>query len=69
MENKKYTTAGVSLALGMSEVAIKEMFENAKELTFTQIIELSLNSKIKRYTDEANEIKDKLDGFAKLFSK
>lgn len=69
MENKKYTTASIALALGMSESAIKEMFENAKELTFTQIIELSLNSKIKRYTDEANEIKDKLDGFAKLFSK
>lgn len=69
MENKKYTTASIALALGMSENAIKEMFDNAEKLTFTQIIELSLNSKIKRYTDEANEIKDKLDGFAKLFSK
>lgn len=67
-QNKKYATAIVAVALNMSEVSIKEKFDNAKELTFAEIISLAADAKIKRYDDEVKELTDKLTAYNKLFA-
>lgn len=67
-QNKKYATSIVAIALNMSEVSIKEKFDNAKELTFAEIISLAADAKIKRYDDEVKELTDKLTAYNKLFA-
>lgn len=66
-ENKKYTTAAIAIALGLSEASIHAMYNNAKELAFSQIIEIATNPKMKRYDEETAELKEKLSGLAALF--
>lgn len=63
---KKVPTATVALALGMSEVTIKEMYENAKEIEFSEAYKLMENAKMKRFDDEAKKLKDQLIRFGKL---
>lgn len=67
-QNKKFATSIVAIALNMSEVSIKEKFNNAKELTFAEIISLAADAKIKRYDDEVKELTDKLTAYNKLFA-
>lgn len=66
-QNRKFATSIVAIALNMSEVSIKEKFDNAKELTFAEIISLAADAKIKRYDDEVKELTDKLTAYNKLF--
>lgn len=63
---KKVSTAVVAVALGMSEVTIKEMYENAKEIEFSEAYKLMENQKMKRFDDEAKKLKDQLVRFGKL---
>lgn len=63
---KKVSTAVVALALGMSEVTIKEMYENAKEIEFSEAFKLKENLKLKRYNAEAEKLADQLERFGKL---
>lgn len=63
---KKVSTAVVALALGMSEVVIKEMYEGAKEIEFSEAFKLKENPKIKRYDAEAKKLADQLERFGKL---
>lgn len=63
---KKVSTAVVALALGMSEVTIKEMYENAKEIEFSEAFKLKENLKLKRYNTEAEKLADQLERFGKL---
>ena len=46
---KKYNTAAVALALGISEVSI----EDKKGMTLAEILTLSENPKLKKYDEEA----------------
>lgn len=63
---KKVSTAVVALALGMSEVAIREACENAKEIDFAEAFKLMHNQKMKRYNDEAAKLKNQLDRFNRI---
>jgi hypothetical protein len=50
---KKYNTAAVALALGISEVSI----EDKKGMTIAEILTLSENPKLKKYDEEAEKIR------------
>lgn len=50
---KKYSTAAVALALGISEVAIEER----KPMGIGEILILADNPKLKRYNEEAEKIR------------
>jgi hypothetical protein len=63
---KKVPTAVVALALGMSEVAIREACDNAKEIDFAEAFKLMHNPKLKRHTEEAAKLKDQLERFNKI---
>lgn len=63
---KKVSTAVVALALGASEVSIREMCDNAKEIDFAEAFKLMHNPKLKRYNEEADKLKNQLDRFNKI---
>ena len=50
---KKYNTAAVALALGISEISI----EDKKSMTIAEILTLSENPKLKKYDEEADIIR------------
>lgn len=68
-DNIKYTTAAIANALGMSEVSINSMYGGAKELAFSQIIELATNPKMKNYGSETAELKEKLSALESILGK
>jgi len=51
--SKKYNTAAVALALGISELAI----EDRKGMTIGEILILADNPKLKKYDEEAEKIR------------
>ena len=53
---RKYNTAAVALALGISELSI----EDRKSMNIGEILILADNPKLKRYTEEAAQIKELL---------
>ena len=57
---RTYTTAGVAIALGISEQAVIEAA--GSKPTLADILNLDDNSKLKRYTDEAKKIQELLKG-------
>lgn len=63
---KKVPTAVVALALGMSEVAIRETCDNAKEIDFADALKLMHNPKMKHYNEDAAKLKNQLDRFNKI---
>lgn len=68
---KKVSTAVAALALGMSEVTIREMFKDekgqpAKEIKFSEAFELMENTKLKRLDKEAEKLLDQLIRFGKI---
>ena len=68
---KKVPTATVALALGMSEVTIREMFKDAngqpaKEIEFSEAYKLMENPKLKRFDAAAAKLKDQLIRFGKI---
>lgn len=63
---KKVSTAVVALALDMSEVAIREMYDGAKEIEFSDAFKLMEGTKPKRYKEEAAKLKDQLIRFGKI---
>ena len=68
---KKVSTAVVALALGMSEVTIREMFKDAngqpaKEIEFSEAYKLMENPKLKRFDADAAKLKDQLIRFGKI---
>lgn len=63
---KKVSTAVVALALGASEVSIREMCDGAKEIDFAEVFKLMHNPKLKRYNEEADKLKNQLDRCNKI---
>lgn len=68
---KKAPTATVALALGMSEVTIREMFKDAngqpaKEIEFSEAYKLMENPKLKRFDADAAKLKDQLIRIGKI---
>ena len=65
---KKYNSAAVAIALGISEMAIEAQFEGAgkKGVDLAQILQLSDNAKLSRYNDEASQITKLLAGVKAL---
>ena len=65
---KKYSTAAVAIALGISEITIEAQFEGAskKGVDLSQILQLADNSKLSRYNDEADKIKKIMVGVQAL---
>ena len=61
---KNYSTAGVAIALGISEQTVIESVGNKP--TLADILVLDDNAKIKRYSDEAESIKKLLAGVKAL---
>ena len=61
---KTYTTAGVAVALGISEQAVIEAAGNKP--TLSDILNLDDNAKLKRYTDEAEIIRKLIAGVKAL---
>ena len=53
---KKYNSAAVAIALGISELAI----EDRKGMTIAEILILSENTKLKKYDEEAAKIRDQI---------
>lgn len=51
--SKKYNTAAIAIALGISEIAI----EDRKGMTIGEILILADNPKLKRYDEEAEKIR------------
>ena len=51
--SKKYNTAAIAIALGISELAI----EDRKGMTIGEILILADNPKLKRYDEEAEKIR------------
>ena len=66
-KDKKFTLTAVCNALCISEESVKTMTDGAKELTFSQVIQLASNQKLKRYDDEVAEIVEKLNAFNEMF--
>jgi len=58
---KKISTSVVAIALGMSECDIREKYEGAKEIEYAEGLRLMENTKIKRYTEEADEYRKNLE--------
>lgn len=65
---KKINTAVVALALGMSECDIRERYDGAKEIEFSEGIKLRENAKIKRYEKEAEEYSKQLEAVMKIMN-
>lgn len=63
---KKISTAVVALALGLSELTIKEMYGGATEIEFPEAYRLKKNKKLKRLDSEAKKLNEQLDCFEKL---
>lgn len=63
---KKVSTAIAALALGMSEVAIREMYDGAKEIEFFEVYKLMENPKPKRFDADAAKLKDQLIRIGKI---
>lgn len=68
---KKVSTAVAALALGMSEVTIREMYKDekgqpAKEIEFSEVYKLMENPKHKRFDADAAKLKDQLIRFGKI---
>lgn len=64
---KRYSTAAVAIALGLSEEAIKASVGACKNgVTLSQILDLDDNEKMKRYTEEAEAVKKLLAGVKSL---
>lgn len=53
---KKYSSAAVAIALGISEIAI----EDRKGMNIGEILILADNPKLKRYNEEAAQIRELL---------
>lgn len=51
--SKKYNTAAIAIALGISELAI----EDRKGMTIGEILILADNPKLKKYDEEAEKIR------------
>ena len=51
--SKKYNTAAIAIALGISEIAI----EDRKGMTIGEILILADNPKLKKYDEEAEKIR------------
>ena len=62
---KKYSTAAVALALGISENDIISE-DNKKGLNIAQILMLSENAKLKRYDEEAAIIRKLIQDIKEL---
>lgn len=67
---KKYSSAAVANALGISEATIESIYEGAtkKGLDLAQILTLDDNDKLKRFNDESTAIKKLLTGVKALES-
>lgn len=65
---KKYNSAAVAIALGISEATIETIYEGAtkKGLDLAQILILDSNEKLKRYDGEAAAVKKLLAGVKSL---
>ena len=65
---KKYSSAAVAIALGISEATIETIYEGAtkKGLDLSQILVLDSNEKLKRYDSEAAGVKKLLAGVKSL---
>lgn len=65
---KKIKVWIVALALSMNAIEIKEMYDGADEIEFTEIMKLALNKKIKRYGPEAVELKKQLEAVMQIIN-
>lgn len=65
---KKYQSAAVANALGISEAAIENRFEGAikRGVDLSQILQLADDGKLTRYTEESEKIKKILEGVGAL---
>lgn len=65
---KKYSTAAVAIALGISEITIEAQFEGAskKGVDLAQILQLADNAKLSRYNEEAAKISKIMAGVQSL---
>lgn len=59
---KKYNSAAVAIALGISELAI----EDRKGMTIAEILILSENTKLKKYDEEAAKIRELIKDIKEL---
>lgn len=66
---KMYSTAAVSIALGLSEEAIKAKLGSCKNgVSLSQILDLDNDAKMKRYNEDADKIRKLLEGVKALES-
>lgn len=65
---KVYSSAAAAVALGISEASIEEKFEGAikRGVDLSQILQLEDNAKLKRYHEEAENIRRILKGVKEL---